>query len=119
MKLPLILLVSLALACKPQEQKQQTGPVLQSISDYKPNPDDVVLYLTLLESNQSDNGWDSKVEVKRQMRAGFGYKNRLSPGEVITLSSKEKLPDGDFYCAVEYSETPNGGRYSFKTLLKK
>ncbi len=121
MKLLPILLVCLTVACKPQEKNQQiaASAQLQSITDYKPNPDDVVLYLTFLEGNQSEIGWNNKVEVKRQMRAGFSYKNRLSPGEVISLSSKEKLPNGDFYCAAEYRETPNGGRYSFKILLKR
>ncbi len=119
MKLPLILVACLVLACKPQEPKQQAEPELQSISDYRPNPDDVVLFVTYVEGEQTDNGWNNKVEVKRQMRAGFSYKNRLSPGEVISLSSIEKLPNGDFYCAVEYSGSPTGGSYSFKTLLKR
>ncbi len=121
MKLSPVLIACMIIACKPQEKSQQTdvSRQLQTITEYKPNPDDVVLFLTMIESEQSASVWNSKVEVKRQMRAGFSYKNRLSPGEVISLTSKEKLPSGDFYCAAEYQMEPNGGTYVFKTLLKR
>lgn len=118
MKFVFLVLLGVLVACKPQEQnQQQAGPQLTTIGDYKVNPDDVILYLTVLDVEKTDIGWNINAEVKKQIKAGFGYKNRLSPGEKIVIQSRQELSKGDSYCAVE-SEL--GGRsFTLKTLLKK
>lgn len=109
-------------ACKNQEQGQSIPPTQQdliSISDFTPNPDQVVLFVTLIDKKQLDSGWEYQVEVKRQMSAGFGVKDRLASGDKITLTSTVEVPDGDFYCAADSGKGPEGRTYALKSLLKK
>ncbi|MEP1094605.1 MAG: hypothetical protein ABJG78_05815 [Cyclobacteriaceae bacterium] len=120
MKLSLVVLVFFAIGCKPQEKNQAPPPAaLQTIAEYTPNPDEVVLFLTLLESEKSEAGWQSSAEVKRQVRAGFGFKESLPPGKKITVQSKDEIPAGDFYCAADYRMAPGGGVYVLKFFLRK
>jgi len=120
MKLPLVVFVFLALACKPQEKNQTPPPVeLQTIAEYAPNPDEVVLFLTLLESKKSETGWLGTAEVKKKVRSGFGFNESLPPGKEITVQSKDEIPAGDFYCAADYRMAPDGGVYVLKFLLRK
>ncbi|MEP5613685.1 MAG: hypothetical protein ABJP45_15645 [Cyclobacteriaceae bacterium] len=120
MKLPLVILIFFAIACKPQEKNQAPPPVeLQTIGEYTPNPDEVVLFLTLVESEKLETGWRSTAEVKRQVRAGFGFNESLPPGKKITVQSKDEIPAGDFYCAADYRMAPGGGLYVLKFLLRK
>lgn len=120
MKLSLILLIFFAIGCKPQEKSQQEPSVpLPALADYTPNPDEVVLFLTLVTTEKSQTGWLSTVEVKKQVRAGFGFKNRLAPGQKIALQSKEEIPSGNFYCAADYKIAPGGGTYILKSFLRK
>lgn len=118
MKISLLLMVCIAIACKPQ-QNTSSDTTLELVDEYQPNPDEVILQLKFTESNSTEQGWINKVEVVRQLKAGFGYKNRLQPGESISLSSKEEIPKGEFFCAAEYQISPSGGSFRLISILKK
>ena len=122
--IPLLLILSIS--CKserstPVESKNNATEIsdLVSVEEYKPNPDEVVLSVNLISKSTSRDGWIAEVEVKRQIKSGFSYKNRLRPGSTIKLSSSTDLPDGEFYCSADYEVEPGGGSYTLNKLLKK
>lgn len=120
MKLTPLLLLCLLMSCKPQQSKTgNPDSSLVPIVDYAPNPDDVVLRLKLVVAQQNNKEGEVKVEVLKQLNAGSGFKNRLSPGDIITLYSSKPLPVEAFYCVVEFQISPSGGTYTLKSFLRK
>ncbi len=116
MRFFLILLISvLIVSCKGQDSST-TKPTLNQDENYRVNPDEVVLQLKPGTSTQSDDGWNTEVEVVRQMKAGFGFKKRLKPGEMILLYSENELPSNEFTGIVEFQEGPGDGTYILRAL---
>ena len=102
MKPALLLLFAILVSCKSQETSDSKNPDMPSIKTYTPNPDEVIFHFKLIESDQTEKGWNNTVEVIRQFKSGFGYKDRLRPGEQVTLHSKEQITAEEFYCAAAY-----------------
>ena len=74
---------------------------------YAPNPDEVIMELELINSEQSDGQWKSEAKVVRQHKSGHGFKDKLAPGSTIILLSKEQITRQKFYCSAEYQLTEN------------
>ena len=120
MKQVLFVVSSLFFACKAQEQSGLSSPQLRRVEEYLPNPDEVVLFLKLLESEKTEGGWNAKVQVQRQLKSGFGFKKRLNPGEEIMLYSQVEIQGEEFYCSVDYYPGMNHSEtYILTSLLSK
>ncbi|WP_462252084.1 hypothetical protein [Ekhidna sp.] len=90
------------------------NPDLAFASDYKPNPDEVVISARLISF--SDNV--AKVEVIKQLATGFGAKAVLSPGDELSLSTSSK-PSDNFICAFEVADVPgDNSTYRITRFLK-
>ncbi len=105
MKWKLIFLISLIISCKNQDVAKastanRTANQLIKIADYKPSPDEVILYVKLLKSESFESVWRSEVQVLKQLQSGFGFKDHLNPEQVVILESKNQIVDEIFYCAV-------------------
>ena len=118
MRFTLLLFICTVIGCKAQEKGVQTSEFV-AVVDYIPSPNEVVLNLQFVDSKKSGDYWDNNVKILRQLKSGFGHKNRLKPGRIISLNSKEEIPRGDFFCVAKYQIDPNGGSYTLKSLLQK
>ncbi len=78
-----------------------------SYQEYSPNPDEVIFELESVNSSFSNDSWRNEVRVIRQLKAGFGFKDRIRTGSTIILITKEKLTRDRFYCSAEYQLSEN------------
>ena len=80
---------------------------LVSYRDYSPNPDEVVLEVKFISGELQDKLWRNEMTVIRQIKSGFGYKDRIRPGSSIILLSREKLSQEQFFCSAEHQLSVN------------
>ena len=104
------LCVLMAAGCKKQispTSSKQTDPIQISYRDYAPNPDEVVMEVEFIKGKPGDKLWENEVKVVRQLKSGFGYKDRLSPGTKIILLSRDEIVLDKFYCSADYQLSIN------------
>ncbi len=78
-----------------------------SYLEYTPNPDEVIMEVELVNSELSDDQWKSEARVIRQHKSGHGFKDKLAPGSIVILLSREKISLQKFYCSAEYQLSEN------------
>ncbi|MEO9868934.1 hypothetical protein [Ekhidna sp.] len=126
--LMLLLLLTTFFSCKNNQAKSSISdvpnqyPTVQnqypSYDTYIPNPDEVVLQLRFVEAEFSGKTWKNNVKVIRQLKAGFGFKDRLRSESEIVLLSEEKITLDEFYCSAQYQLSENLNEPKTFVLMK-
>ncbi|MEQ6167584.1 hypothetical protein AAOE16_10340 [Ekhidna sp. MALMAid0563] len=102
--------LTICTGCKRQTTPAKTNNiegVRVSYHDYTPNPDEVVLEVKFISGEFDEKLWRNEMTVIRQIKSGFGYKDRIRPGTSIILLSREKLSQEQFFCSAEYQLSVN------------